>query len=432
MKKTLVLLGIAVLAGGAFAYSRLRGGDERPGYRFVTVERGDVESTVNATGTLAAVSTVQVGTQISGQIAEILADFNDRVRRGQLIARIDPTLLRQTVREAEASLDRGRAELDRVEREYGRAERLLAAGLVTENDFNTAQYNLAAARAAVASAEASLARAQQNLAYADIYSPIDGVVIERNVDVGQTVAASLAAPQLFLIAEDLSKMEILVSVDESDIGKIRQGMPARFTVQAYPDATFRGAVRQVRLQSTIQENVVNYTAVVEAGNDDGRLLPGMTATVDFLVETAHDVLKVANAALRFRPTEEMIAELRRSSRRAGGAEGEAGGSAGVERRAPPGGAGGGSPAWIGRRNGGGARDGTTRLWYLDERGRLAVAPVRPGVTDGSSTAIEPLGDGPSIEAGREVIAGVTQSAQSTAASPFQSPQSPGRPRPGGF
>ncbi len=493
MKKTLLILALVVLAGAAFAFSRYRRTDDGPGYRFVAVERGDVEATVNATGTLAAVSTVQVGTQISGQIAELHADFNDHVKRGELIARIDPTLLRQTVRDAEASLDRSRADLARVERDYARSEKLLAGGLITQSDYDTVQYNLAAAKAEVESAEAALARAKQNLAYADIYSPIDGVVIERNVDVGQTVAASLSAPQLFLIAEDLSKMQILASVDESDIGQIHDGQEARFTVQAYPNQVFHGAVEQVRLQSKTQENVVAYTVVVTAANPDGKLLPGMTATVDFLVDTAHDVLKVANAALRFRPTEAMIAQLRseRGSERGGGegggpgAAGASEGGTGGRRNGGPGGGGGTSnggsrPGGFGGASGFGGQgaSGIARLWTVDDKGKLAVVPVKVGVTDGTSTEVSPLerpsregsGEasgtggsaggagaaseaGPGAEAaggrpggwggsggervqlaeGMQVITGVTeQAAQTGSSSPFQSQQSGPRFRPGGF
>jgi HlyD family secretion protein len=436
MKKILLVLILAGLAVGALAFSRFHRAASGPGYRFVEVERGDVEATVNATGILAAVSTVQVGTQISGQIAEILVDFNDRVHRGQLIARIDPTLLRQTVRDAEAALDRGRAELARAERDHARSEKLLAAGLVTQSDFDTVEYNFAAAKADVESAEAALARAKQNLSYADIYSPIDGVVIERNVDVGQTVAASLSAPQLFLIAEDLSKLQILAAVDESDIGQIRDGQEARFTVQAYPNQTFHGTVQQVRLQSTTQENVVNYTVVVSADNPDAKLLPGMTATVDFLVETAHDVLKVANAALRFRPTEEMIAELRAEGADKGGAgrsgEGGAPRSFGGAGGAP----GGGPPA---RNGGGGPPAGIARLWTVDEAGKLAVVTVRLGVSDGTSTAIEPVvraggEEQVKLAQGMQVITGVTEQSAADAAgsSPFQGSQSQPRWRPGGF
>ena len=185
--------------------------------------------------------------------------------------------------------------------------------VLTEIDFNTAKYAYDVALANVKSAQVTLERARQNLAYTNIYAPIDGVVVERDVDVGQTVAASLSAPQLFLIANDLAQMQILASVDESDIGAIHEGQSARFTVQAYPNETFTGSVKQVRLQSKTTENVVNYTVVVSVTNANGKLLPGMTATIDFLTGSAKDVLLVPNAALRFRPTEQMREQVRKQT-----------------------------------------------------------------------------------------------------------------------
>ena len=286
---------------------------EAPAYRFATVTRGDLSSSVSATGALSALTTVQVGTQVSGQIARIYVDFNDQVKKGQLLARIDPTLQEQTVRDAQASLERAQAELQNAQREYDRNKQLYDAKVLTQVEFQTSEYNATVARAGAKSAQVALDRARQNLSYTRIYAPIDGVVVERNVDVGQTVAASLSAPQLFLIANDLSRMQILASVDEGDIGLIKEGQPVRFSVQTYPNETFSGAVKQVRLQSTTQENVVNYTVVVEVTNRDNKLLPGMTATVDFQTGAAEDVLLVPNAALRIR-----LPARRRTARRARG------------------------------------------------------------------------------------------------------------------
>lgn len=429
MKKPLIILLILAAAGTAFALFAWHRNEPVRGYRFVEVERGDLESTVDATGNLSAVSTVAVGTQVSGRILAIYADYNGRVKAGQLIAQLDPVLLEQTVIEAQASLARRRADLERLERDFSRSERLYKEQLLSESDYNIVQFSVAAAKADVTSATASLARARQNLAYTEIYSPINGVVIERNVEEGQTVAASLSAPQLFLIAEDLSQMQIQVAVDESDIGRIVKGQTVRFTVQAYPDDSFFGTVEQVRLQSAVQENVVTYTVVVAVRNTDGRLLPGMTATVEFLVETAKDVLKVANAALRFRPTPEMLAELR-EQREDANEEGETrqGPRSGGEGERTRGGGrpdGDGAPR-EGRRSG---ENASARLWTLDAAGKLEVIPVRTGITDGQSTAIE----GEGIEPGTRVIAGVSQDETKTPASPFQQPQQQGgRPRPGGF
>jgi len=286
MKRITWIAVVLILAGVTFWFLGRRGAGAERTYRFVTVEHGKLESLVSSTGTLGAVTTVQVGTQVSGIIAKILVDFNDRVTSGQTIALIDTTLLASAVRDARANLERAQAELAQAEREFRRLQSLYDETLVAETEFNLAQYALDVARANGKSAQISLERAKQNLDYATIRAPISGTVIERNVDVGQTVAASFSAPQLFLIANDLASMQILASVDESDIGQIKEGQQARFTVQAYPDESFTGTVRQVRLQSTTLENVVNYTVVVDVENPAGKLLPGMTATVDFIIEGA--------------------------------------------------------------------------------------------------------------------------------------------------
>ncbi|HET9888609.1 MAG TPA: efflux RND transporter periplasmic adaptor subunit, partial [bacterium] len=309
MKRIFIIAGALVVLI-AVLLATMRKNNEKQRYRFVEIERGDIEYKVSSTGKLEAITTVQVGTQISGRVVALYADFNDPVTKGQIIARIDTTLLAQDVRSAEATLQRRRAEVSLNTKELERSRKLAEQDLVAESEAEVAESNLAVSKADLVSAQAALEGAKQNLAYATIRAPIDGVVVERTVDVGQTVAASLSSPQLFLIAEDLSKMRILVSVDESDIGAIQEGQPARFTVQAFPARTFSGIVRQVRLQSTTEENVVNYTVVVDVDNSDLKLLPGMTATVDFVIREAKDVLKVSNAAVRFRPTEEMLAQIR--------------------------------------------------------------------------------------------------------------------------
>ena len=413
-----VILAI-VLAAAAFWLYQRSAGSEAPPYRFATVERADLEAAVSATGTLSAVTTVQVGTQVSGQVAAIFVDFNDRVKQGQLIARIDPTLQQQAVRDAQAGLERNQAELEQAQREYDRNRGLFERKVLTEVEFNNAKYALAVAKANVKSAQVTVDRARQNLAYTAIHAPIDGVVVERNVDVGQTVAASLNTPQLFLIANDLARMQILASVDESDIGVIRNGQPVRFAVQAYPNETLTGAVQQVRLQSKTQENVVNYTVVVGVQNPAGKLLPGMTATAEFITGSASGVLLVPNAALRFRPTEAMLAEVRaaRSAEAGRGTDARrerlASERAGAERRNAP----------AGRRP-----QNAALVWYLDERGRLATARVRTALSDGQRTQI----DGEAVREGMQVIVGVTQSAQTGgSSSPFQAPMQSGGPRPPG-
>lgn len=430
------VLGVSAAALLIFGFVA-RGDAAATSYRFVAVTRGDVESVVTATGTLEATETVEIGTQVSGQIADLRVDFNDRVVAGQLLARIDPTILEQEVRSAEASLARSRAELEQAERTLRRSEALFEQKVITDSEHDAAQYSWEVASAAYESAEIAVERARRNLEYTQIRATIDGVVVARNVDVGQTVAASLSAPTLFIVAEDLGKMEILASVDESDIGQIRDGQEARFTVQAYPTREFIGSVRQVRLQSTTQENVVSYSVVIEVDNVDGTLLPGMTATVEFLVERAENVLMVPNTALRFRPTEAMQAELTPATGtgRDGGAA-RAGGAATEGPAAREGGA-----ATEGDAPSEGAASGARRqppsngavLWYVDEAGRLAIAPVRTGLSDGQYTAIE--SPSAALVEGLQIIAAVTAGeATATSSNPFQasSQTNSGPPGRGGF
>src|SRR5262245_1287622 len=267
------VLTLAVLVSGAWVFLRKSGG-EVPEYRFARVQRGNIEANVSATGTLSAVTTVQVGTQVSGQVSAIYVDFNDNVRKGQLLARIDQTLAEQSVREAEAQMARSAADLEQAQREYDRNKALFDTQVVTDKEMTAVKYSLQVAQANQRSAEISLERARRNLAYTEITAPVDGKVVERNVDVGQTVAASLSAPQIFLIAKDLSEMQILAKVDESDIGAIKVGQEVHFTVPAYNNRKFTGTVKQVRLQSATTENVVSYTVVVSVNNEDGQLLPG--------------------------------------------------------------------------------------------------------------------------------------------------------------
>lgn len=392
MNKTIGVITLVLLFATAGILRARSGtaGDGEESYRVAEVVRGSLEASVSATGNLGAVRTVQVGTQVSGQVAALYADFNDEVTKGQLLARIDPTLAEQGVREAEAALSRAGAEVERAEQEYARALQLHEGQVLTDSELGAARYDHEVAQANRRSAEVSVERARQNLAYTEIYAPIDGIVVERNVDVGQTVAASLSAPQLFLIAQDLGQMQILASVDESDIGSIEVGQAVRFTVQAYADAPFVGVVDQVRLQSATQENVVTYTVVVSVDNPDRRLLPGMTATASFVTGAVDDALLVPNAALRFRPTEAMTAA--------------ADPAVGVPARG-------------------------SVLWTLDG-GTVTPVPVRVGLTDGQYSAVSADG----LAAGARVVLGVTQSSSGDAtSSPFQAQaQSSGPPRPGGF
>ncbi len=309
-KKLVVVAGLVVVSvAAALLIHRFAFAQETPAFRLATVERGDIQALVSATGTLDAVTTVSVGTQVSGQVSELLVDFNDHVKKGQLLARIDPTLAQQGVADAQANLEKLQAQANQASRDQNRNRELSSEGLIAPSELEQGGAALQVAQASERSGRVSLHRAQKSLSYTSIYAPIDGVVVERNVDKGQTVAASLSAPQLFLIANDLTHMQILAQVGESDIEKILDGQTVRFTVQALPGQSFTGTVQQVRLQSKTVDNVVTYTVVVRLVNSDGNLLPGMTARVDFLVKSAVGVLKVRNAALRYKPSEEVLAQL---------------------------------------------------------------------------------------------------------------------------
>jgi HlyD family secretion protein len=390
-------------------------------YRFATVEQGSIQQTVSATGNLSAVKTVQVGTQVSGQVAATFADFNDRVTKGQLLARIDPTLQEQAVRDAEAQLARANAQLNQAQQEYNRNAPLAAQKFISASEFGTVQVNRSVALAGVKSAQVTLDRAKQNLSYTNIYAPINGVVVERNVDVGQTVAASLSAPQLFLIAQDLAQMQILASVDESDISSIKEGQEAQFTVQSYQGRTFKGVVDQVRLQSKTTDNVVSYTAVVKLENADGKLLPGMTATVDFITGAANDVLTVPNSALRYKPSADELAAAGlpaagTDSARRGARAGATGGTGGATAATGAAGAGNGAAAGAagaagargtqgtggaGRTRAGARAGGPGTLYALGADGKLKAFRVRIGLSDGQRTQV--MGDG--VIPGLKVIVG---------------------------
>jgi HlyD family secretion protein len=426
-----------VLAASGVAIYRRADAKDAPAYRFATVTRGNLEATVSATGALSAVKTVQVGTQVSGQIAAIYADFNQKVKKGQLLARVDPTLQRQAVQDAQAGVERAQSQLTLAQQEYDREKTLFDAKVITATEFGTAQSSYEVGKANLKSAQIALDKARQNLAYTNIHAPIDGVIVERTVDVGQTVAASLSAPELFLIANDLSEMQILAKVDESDIGSIAVGQPVSFTVQAYPNRSFTGTVQQVRLQSTTQDNVVNYTTVISVANLDGKLLPGMTATVQFLTGSAKNALLVPNAALRFRATPEMMAQVGFKSRTAtagnstatnGATANGATANAATARGA---GSGGSRGSYAGN---GGARSNMGMLWYVDKTGKLAVARVKTGLTDGQTTEITPR-DSTTVQVGMQVITGTNSTAatssSASSANPLQ-PQGGGRRGPGGF
>jgi HlyD family secretion protein len=406
-------LALLLLAGGGLGVRRWRAAHRKPPVEFDTasVDRGRIVARVTATGTLSALVTVQVGTQISGTVQKLYVDWNSPVKKGQLIAKIDPQLFEASLQQAQANFEAAEGNLAKAEaqerdagRQFERSKSLLDRKLIAQADYDTSQANqevmkgqTAAARGSLAQAKAALSQARVNLDMTRIVSPTDGTVISRSVDVGQTVAASLSAPTLFVIAQDLRQMQVDTSVAEADVGKLATGMPATFTVDAFTGEHFRGKVRQIRNAPTTLQNVVTYDAVVDVANPDLKLRPGMTANITFIAAEKDDVVRVPNAAMRFRPTPEIFtalgmpvpAPVREAADRskAGASSGGAGtgthtGGGGGAR---PGGPGGGS----GRVRAGGHADTPTdrrTVWVLRD-GKPQMVPVRIGLSDGNLTEL---------------------------------------------
>lgn len=367
MIKTLIAIAAAIaLAAGGYAYYRSKADKPVP-YRTVEVERGDVSETVTATGTINAVTTVKVGSQVSGTVVQLYADFNSHVRKGQVIARIDPSRFKAELDQARGNLANATAQLERsrivladAERTLKRNESLFSSGFVAQSDLDSARTARDSALAAVKSAEGQVAQAtgalsssETNLEYTAIHSPVDGIVISRDVDVGQTVAASFQTPTLFTIAQDLTRMQVDANVDEADIGKAKKGQKVSFTVDAWPEREFSGEISQVRYSPTVTQNVVTYNVIVQVDNRDLLLRPGMTANVSILVRKESGVLRVPNAALRYRPAEKK-------------AEGRPAAGAGGRQKD--------------------AREGP-RVYVLDGKGQPKAVPVALGISDGSFTQV---------------------------------------------
>jgi HlyD family secretion protein len=383
MKKYIIsALIVVVIIAGAIFYFKSRKPEIT--YKSVKVERGTIVSTVTATGNLSAVTTVQVGTQVSGTIQKLYVDYNSRVRKGQPIAEIDPSLFNASVEQArgnalsaEGNLQKARASLADAERTLQRNKKLLADGIISQSDYDTAETAWQSAKASLKAAEGSLAQSggalmqsRTNLRYSIIRSPVDGVVISRAIDVGQTVAASFQTPTLFTIAQDLTKMQIEVSVDEADISRIRLDQNVTFTVDAYPELQFRGKVVQIRSAPIIVQNVVTYVVVVNVDNSELKLKPGMTANVTLEVAKKDDVLKIPPAALRFKPRTVDKKSAAVSEKKTGGGQAPAGGRKG----------------------------GSQQVFVLKE-GLPAAVPVKTGIA--SSASIE-LVEG-ELKEGDEVI-----------------------------
>jgi len=369
-------------------------GNKNQQYRTEKVDRGTVTMTVTATGTVSAVTTVQVGSQVSGVIARLYADFNSMVEKGQLLAELDPTPFQQQVEQRQADLTRTQVQADDARIRYDRQKRLLDGGLTSQADVDAAETTYKSAQAQVAQARASLSQAQTNLRYTRIVSPIDGIVVDRQYDVGQTVAASFQAPTLFQIAQDLTKMQVQADVDQSDIGRVQVGQVARFNVDAYPEEEFRGRISQIRYNAQVNQNVVTYPVILEVSNPEGRLRPKMTANVTIDVAAVQNVLRVPNAALRFKPPQQ-------EGEKSAGNGGARGGDA--MQRAARSGRGRGPGAAAGQLPGGAAPAKSQTVYTLDAEKKLQPVEIRTGITDGRFTHVVsgPLNEGAMVVVGVE-------------------------------
>ncbi len=428
MKKKITISVLIIAAAAVVLYFTVlkKGTAAETGYNKEALRTGSIEALVDTTGTLNAVTMVDVGSQVSGKISDIFVDFNSRVTAGQIIAKLDQEQFITRVNQNQANyqsavarLEKARVTRDNMKNKFDRALSLFEKELISYEEKEAAEVNFYGAVSDLQQAEASLEQSKSalesskvDLSYTVIKSPIDGVVINRNVNEGQTVAASLQAPVLFQIAEDLAKMQVECVVDEADIGKVKESQAVRFTVDAYPNESFRGVVKQVRYAPEVVSNVVTYTTIVEVDNPEMKLRPGMTATVSIVVGEARNKLLVPNTALRFNPDlsqEEMRAmfqEMRAA--RGGGQPGQTprpDGQQGGQRQRPQGqpGMSGRQPGSMGMAGGGmgGRSQDRGRVWIEDETGKLRMLFFRTGVTDNVYTEVV-SGD---IKEGMEVLIG---------------------------
>jgi HlyD family secretion protein len=424
----LFLVAILVLAGTGYGFWRWGSSPKESPYVTMPVQRGNITQAVSSTGTLQAVVTVLVGSQVSGTIEKLLADFNTKVKAGQVVAQLNQDKFKAAVDQARANLLAAESNLAKAkvsvvdaQRTLERNRELRKRDLMAQSELDAAQtaYDAALAQLEVNKAQTAQAQAALNQATVDlnntvIRSPVDGIVISRSVDVGQTVAASLQAPTLFTIANDLSKMEVHTNVDEADVGNVVEGQEVSFTVDAFPARRFRGRVHQVRNAPTVVQNVVTYDAVVRIDNKDLLLKPGMTANVQFLVSRKENVLTIPNMAMRFKPPDQKNEAqdlLRQDQRRAAP-------TLGAKRTSrAPGGAGAGE-----------SRGGRRVSIYVLRAGQAEPVEIQLGITDGSKTEVR---DG-ELEENDAVIIGMTSSAGSQSQTGIANPFQPSQPRGFGF
>ena len=423
------VLALAAAGGGwGWFHHRNANGNGGVTYKTVALERGEIVQTVTANGALGAVQTVAVGSEVSGKIVELRADYNSTVTNGQVLAKLDASTYERQVEQAEAELESAQASLKLAEANYKRAQELRALELVSQADYDQSEATLAQARATLRVREASLSKARVDLEKTTIFSPMDGVVISRAVDVGQTVAASLNAPTLFTLAQDLRAMRIEAQISEADVGGVAEGQAVTFTVDAYPARTFTGRVNQVRFEPVTNQGVVNYVAIVDVDNRDLKLRPGMTANASVETDRRDGALRLPNSALRFRPPEgAAVAAAERPAEAGEGAEAKAAGR-GERPESWRRGEGRGAGEGRGHREANGAGDSSRKTVYvLDAAGGLREQPVRLGISDGTWTEV--LEPGP--REGDWIVTGLQTAAEKETAkagtrSPFM-PRPPGHP-----
>jgi HlyD family secretion protein len=405
-------------------------------YETATVKKGSIKNTITATGTVQADTTVAIGTQVSGVIQKIYVDFNSHVKKGQLLLELDKTPLQTQVQQAQASLDDAKSEVAFQSATYERYKALLDKKLVAQADYDQVKYNYDKALANLKTAQAGYDKAMVNLNYATIYSPIKGVILNRAVDQGQTVAASFNTPNLFTIGNDLTQMQVQANVDEADIGQVRNDQPVDFTVDAYPNETFKGSVRQIRLQPVVTSNVVTYTVIVNAPNPEEKLMPGMTANITVLTQEVDSVLTVPGKALRFTPDAAFLAEYMKNNpfgqRQRTGGTGVSGGYNGQNRQSGQGADGGQAGFGTGNRSAGqtqgqgmagamGQFKKPVVIWVMRNDSVRRVR-VTTGAADATNTEIKT-----GLNAGDQVILSMTQATKATTAStPTTSPFMPQR------
>ncbi len=399
-------------------------------YETSKVTKGSIVNTVTATGTLEAITSVVVGTQVSGIVEKLYVDFNTPVKKGQVLAELDKTALRSSVQQSRASFDNAQAEMEYQATNYERSRALYEKNLIAKADYDQAKYNYEKSKASVKNNQAQLDKALVQLGYATIYSPIDGVVMNRAVDEGQTVAASFNTPEIFTIAQDLTQMQVEADIDESDIGMIRKGQRVDFDVDAYPDEKFTGTVEQIRLSPVTTSTVVTYTVIINAPNPDQKLLPGMTANIIIYAEEINDVLIIPYKAVKFTPDAEFFAQMGKEMAARGAGNGFPGGSGIPGGTGVPGGTGTGMQGMPGGQMPEGFKlpEGfkmPTMVWVKDEKG-IHPVPVKLGSSDGDNTEVKS-----GLEEGTEVVLKMTVASakekkeKAVAANPFM-PTPPGR------